>query len=222
MTPILVEERAWGTFGSLLKSGKLGFAEKFNLCHDVLQGLVAIHQEGMYHGDINPKNVLVYQEDETIVAKISDFSHSGMFPMEQGDLVWYQGTKGWQAPEVDHTLPGSKSDLLALETYSFALVLWSAMGVKGKSPLADAPTDPTAIPTFAYRCMESYNLPLNIKNIILPLIPKLLHVDKDTRFWLSKNLLEERVPASAYRLVLQNNVPSSASLGINLPQIREG
>ncbi|EPS35214.1 hypothetical protein H072_11403 [Dactylellina haptotyla CBS 200.50] len=210
MTPILVEERAWGTFNELLVTGRLTAAERFNLSHDALQGLVALHRDGLYHGDINPKNILVYQEEENIIAKISDFSHCGFLPTESGDMIWYQGTKGWQAPEISDSLPTSKLDILALEAYSFGLVLWSALGLSGKSPLLGAPEDKTAIPRFAHRCIESYSLPIEIQNIVVPIIPRLLHHEPNTRFWLSQDILENKVELPGRRLVLQTSAPPTA------------
>ncbi|KAF3925955.1 hypothetical protein ABW20_dc0106545 [Dactylellina cionopaga] len=221
MTPILVEERAWGTFSELLITERLSAAERFNLCHDALQGLVALHRDGLYHGDINPKNILVYQEEENIVAKISDFSHSGSLPTESGEPIWYQGTKGWQAPEVYDTLPTSKSDILALEAYSFGLVLWSALGLNGKSPLASAPAVGASIPKFAHRCLDSYNLPIEIKNIAVPIVPRLVHFDNNTRFWLSGEILEDRVPISGRRLVLQTSTPINLSMDESFQQLDE-
>ncbi|KAF3933254.1 hypothetical protein ABW19_dt0206468 [Dactylella cylindrospora] len=219
MTPILVEERAWGTFSELLRAERLSAAERFNLCHDALQGLVALHEEGLYHGDINPKNMLVFQEEENIVAKISDFSHSGLIPQEAGDMIWYQGTKGWQAPEVEDTLPTSKADILALEAYSFGLVLWSALGLKGISPLANVPAEASSLPKFAYRCIESYSIPLEIKNIATPIVPRLLHHDPKTRFWLSREILEDKVPMPGRRLVLQTVAPSNLSMDDSFKQL---
>ncbi|KAK6535710.1 hypothetical protein TWF694_002160 [Orbilia ellipsospora] len=221
MTPILVEERAWGTFSELLLTERLSSAERFNLCHDALQGFVALHRDGLYHGDINPKNILVYQEAENIVAKVSDFSHCGFLPTEPGDMIWYQGTKGWQAPEVSDTLPTTKSDILALEAYSFGLVLWSALGLNGRSPLASAPDDRTSIPKFAHRCIESYDLPLEINNIALPVVPRLLHHEPNSRFWLSPEILEEKVSVPGRRLVLQTSAPINLSMDESFNQLDE-
>ncbi|KAF3907038.1 hypothetical protein AA313_de0203579 [Arthrobotrys entomopaga] len=221
MTPILVEERAWGTFSELLLTERLSSAERFNLCHDALQGFAALHRDGLYHGDINPKNILVYQEAENIVAKVSDFSHCGFLPTEPGEMIWYQGTKGWQAPEVSDTLPTSRSDILALEAYSFGLVLWSALGLNGRSPLANAPDDRAALPKFAHLCIESYDLPIEINNIAMPIMPRLLHSEPNSRFWLSPEMLEDKVPIPGRRLVLQTSTPINLSMDESFNQLDE-
>ncbi|KAK6500324.1 hypothetical protein TWF481_010669 [Arthrobotrys musiformis] len=212
MTPILVEERAWGTFSELLATEKLGAVERFNLCHNALQGLTALHGDGLYHGDINPKNILVYQEQECIVAKISDFSHCGFFPTETGDMVWYQGTKGWQAPEVGDTLPASKADIVALESYSFGLVLWSAIGLSGRSPLAKSPVTSSSLPNFARACLENYNLPSSVLERVGDAIPRLLHHEPDRRFWVTADMLEHQLPVQGRRLVLQTSTPINLSM----------
>lgn len=212
MTPILVEERAWGTFSELLATERLGAVEQFNLCHDALQGLTALHQDGIYHGDINPKNILVYQEQECIVAKISDFSHCGFFPTEPGDMVWYQGTKGWQAPEVGDSLPASKADIIALESYSFGLVLWSAIGLAGRSPLAKSSVASSSLPNFARACLENYNLPSNVLDRVGNAIPRLIHHDPNCRFWVKADMLEHQLPMQGRRLVLHMSTPINMSM----------
>ncbi|KAF3115794.1 hypothetical protein TWF706_005893 [Orbilia oligospora] len=212
MTPILVEERAWGTFSELLATERLGAIERFNLCHDALQGLAALHKEGLYHGDINPKNILVYQEQECIVAKISDFSHCGFFPTEPGDMVWYQGTKGWQAPEVGDSLPASKADIVALESYSFGLVLWSAVGLAGKSPLLKSPVASSSLPNFARACLESYDLPSNVLARVENTIPRLINHDPNSRFWVIAGMLGDQLPMQGRRLVLHMSTPINLSM----------
>ncbi|KAK6337495.1 hypothetical protein TWF730_002895 [Orbilia blumenaviensis] len=212
MTPILVEERAWGTFSELLATEKLSVIERFNLCHDALQGLTALHQDGLYHGDINPKNILVYQEQECIVAKISDFSHCGFFPTETGDMVWYQGTKGWQAPEVGDSLPASKADIIALESYSFGLVLWSAMGLGGKSPLVGSSVASPSIPNFARACIEKYSLPSSVLEKVEHTVPRLLHEDRNSRFWITRDILGDKLPVQGRRLILHASTPINLSM----------
>ncbi|KAK6355808.1 hypothetical protein TWF718_000188 [Orbilia javanica] len=212
MTPILVEERAWGTLSELLATERLGPVERFNLCHDALQGLAALHQDGLYHGDINPKNILVYQEQECIVAKISDFSHCGFFPTEAGDMVWYQGTKGWQAPEVGDSLPASKADIMALESYSFGLVLWSAMGLAGRSPLLKSSVASSSLPTFARACLENYGLPPAVLDRVENTIPRLIQYEPDSRFWVTADILQHQLPMQGRRLVLQTSTPINLSM----------
>ncbi|KAJ6265079.1 hypothetical protein Dda_1234 [Drechslerella dactyloides] len=212
MTPILVQERAWGTFGEILATDKLSTASIYNLCHDALQGLVALHREGFYHGDINPKNILVFQDSDAMIAKISDFSHSGLLPLDLNDGIWYQGTRGWQAPEVDVRLPTSKADILALEAYSFGLVLWSALGIRGSTPLKNSPGSRSSLPKFAHRCMESYQLPVEISKIVVPLVPRLLQVDPNTRDRLSEDILERKVEVFGRKLVLQTHNPIDFSM----------
>ncbi|KAK6349384.1 hypothetical protein TWF696_005672 [Orbilia brochopaga] len=220
LTPILVQERAWGTFGELLMTDKLSAAECFNLCHDALQGLVVLHEDGFYHGDINPKNMLAYQSNDAIIVKISDFSHSGLLPSESGDGVWYQGTRGWQAPEVDDRLPTCRADILALEAYSFGLVLWSALGLKGGSPLKHSPSSRASLPKFAQRCMESYQLPTDVSRVALPLVPLLLRVDPSSRARLSKDILEIKVEAPGRQIVLQNaSTPVNLSVDAGFEQL---
>ena len=53
-------------------NGLLPF-EKLDLIQDVACGLDAIHDVGLFHGDLEPANVLLFVENQHWVAKLADF-----------------------------------------------------------------------------------------------------------------------------------------------------
>ncbi|KAG0130179.1 kinase-like domain-containing protein [Tuber indicum] len=68
---------------------------------DVAQGLGALHDAGIIHGDIKTDNVLVFPAEAPFfcVAKLSDFGFS-VLDMEKNQKIYNIGTPGWQAPEL--------------------------------------------------------------------------------------------------------------------------
>ncbi|RKK41762.1 hypothetical protein BFJ66_g10847 [Fusarium oxysporum f. sp. cepae] len=52
----------------------------------------------IFHGDIKPQNVLIYEEAESLCAKLSDFNFS-CFGKSEEDLVRFPKSKPWYAPE---------------------------------------------------------------------------------------------------------------------------
>ncbi|PUU72732.1 hypothetical protein B9Z19DRAFT_1136842 [Tuber borchii] len=68
---------------------------------DVSQGLSALHNAGIIHGDIKTDNVLVFPAEAPFfcIAKLSDFGFS-ILDMEKTRKIYSIGTPGWQAPEL--------------------------------------------------------------------------------------------------------------------------
>ncbi len=100
---------------------------KLDLMQDVACGLDAIHDVGLFHGDLKPANVLIFVESQHWVAKLADFGGAANVGK---DGFWEGGgTVGWRAPEVrelyDSGKPLDLSVLDRADNYSFGLLLWS-------------------------------------------------------------------------------------------------
>lgn len=52
---------------------RLSFIQRKNIVYQILKGFSYIHSKGYLHRDINPKNILIKEYEDVIVAKISDF-----------------------------------------------------------------------------------------------------------------------------------------------------
>ena len=56
---------------------------------------------GVIHGDSKPENVLVYENDDRYVMKVTDFGYSTIFARDS-DILLMPYSKYWTAPEYHH------------------------------------------------------------------------------------------------------------------------
>ncbi|KAI8941751.1 hypothetical protein NX059_002955 [Plenodomus lindquistii] len=94
---------------------------KVRFCSDIANGLEAIHQAQIVHGDLKPANVLIFRGETRFVAKLADFGFS-----TDEDTQALGGTPGWQPPET-------KSSLLG-DCFSYGLLVWSVLFLGGEAP----------------------------------------------------------------------------------------
>jgi serine/threonine protein kinase len=94
---------------------------RVRFCSDVANGLDAIHDANLVHGDLKPANVLIFFETFRPVAKLADFGYS----VGQSDCV-ITGTAGWQAPEKKASVPA--------DCFSYGLLIWSTLLLDGQIP----------------------------------------------------------------------------------------
>jgi serine/threonine protein kinase len=109
--PILVMELACEEHRTMeqLLTKHTSLATRLELIRDVLEGLSALHNVSVVHGDIKPENILIFRCSSAtgITAKLSDFGFCK--PTEQSQ--WEAGgTPYWNAPE---SLPGVPNELKA-------------------------------------------------------------------------------------------------------------
>jgi serine/threonine protein kinase len=98
---------------------------KTQLLHDIASGLSALHALGVVHGDVKPENILLFEESDRLVAKISDF---GFCIAGDDDLKSARGgTQYWNAPEC---LVGAPLEIRkhhsesTRDFFSYGLVIW--------------------------------------------------------------------------------------------------
>jgi serine/threonine protein kinase len=122
----------------LFDQATLVWSKRYTLCAQIASGIDAVHSCKLVHGDIKPKNILVFLRDGELVAKIADFGISvGNFRPGQ-PKTRLGGTPGWQAPEVEQRIPLDPEGLRRADRYSFGLLLWSTVFGDGKSPLTSS------------------------------------------------------------------------------------
>lgn len=73
----------------LLREGKLGPEESLSIFHAILEGLQYMHDAGIYHNDITPRNIMLHASDAT--PEIIDLGHAsercaGKVPFDTSDL----------------------------------------------------------------------------------------------------------------------------------------
>ncbi|KAH7348176.1 hypothetical protein BKA66DRAFT_305975 [Pyrenochaeta sp. MPI-SDFR-AT-0127] len=102
---------------------------------DIGQGLSAIHDAGMIHGDVKLQNILMFHEEGNWVAKLSDFGLTVAAHPDSGTGydVDYRGTPRWCPP------PGSSryvlGDLFSFDYFAYGLVLWCLFLNRTTSPM---------------------------------------------------------------------------------------
>jgi serine/threonine protein kinase len=133
--PVLVVEYAdQGTLADLQSREKaLSDQIKHDLCLGIAQGLSALHQNGIVHGDVKPENILICSHPkETFIAKLADFGYAIIEAVEASEIS-IGGTRTWKAPESSAPVP--KNLLRKTDVYSFGLLTWS-MAIDGGNPFS--------------------------------------------------------------------------------------
>ncbi|KAK6527425.1 hypothetical protein TWF694_004414 [Orbilia ellipsospora] len=92
------------------------------LCIDIATGIQAIHEIGVAHCDIKPKNILLFKsKSEGINAKIADFG-SAIIVDESDGLIQLTSSMGyWQGPEVCSPIPSQ--DIPKVDIYPLGFII---------------------------------------------------------------------------------------------------
>lgn len=157
-----------------------------DICLEVGRGLEAIHDAGLIHGDIKLDNILIFQDDNRWIAKLSDFGLTAWAQSSSNmqESLEYRGTPRWCPP------PGSTrytlGKLYAFDYFAYGLVVWCAFVGKDRSPL---PSDEAiaADPDGPYAPQKIYRTAMNELELgtWLPrtqvVLLSCLH--DDSRFW---------------------------------------
>jgi serine/threonine protein kinase len=111
---------------------RLNFKSKLDLCHNVADGLLAMHECGVVHGDVKPENILIFPSrtsDNAFVAKLTDFGHSVF--ANSGLSTMPAFTPMWCAPELSPGMSSTKrmtfQEMKQTDYYSYGLVVLSIM-----------------------------------------------------------------------------------------------
>ena len=109
-------------------------ATKMSICQDVTNGLQALHECQVVHGDLKLLNILMFAGDarHPVVAKLSDFG--GALPDIPNLTSLQFGTPPWNAPGGNCERP--REELLNSDVYSLGMVIWHVM-LNGRSPFHD-------------------------------------------------------------------------------------
>jgi hypothetical protein len=183
-TPLLeMEYLEGGGLQAVMRDGPLPVGAALQVARDILTGLQALHEKGIYHRDIKPANVL---QDEQGRFKIGDLGVSVGYA-EAGDTV-VAGTVKYVAPECMHRPPrfDERSDL-----YSTGMVIYEA--ILGADGFNEAFPDLTPIDVLGAKWLEwlanpnAEPKPLHVLRPEVPLpvsqfVARLLVKDPDRRF----------------------------------------
>jgi serine/threonine protein kinase len=98
--------------------------------------LINLHECGIVHGDVKCENVLVFQEGDSVIAKISDFGNSVIISEVSNFCQLPGGTPPWNAPEWQDSL--KKEYLYLTDVYSYGLLVWRVI-LNDKEVLEERP-----------------------------------------------------------------------------------
>ncbi len=183
------------------QSGTLAPDMAMELCEQILDGLAAVHAQGLVHRDLKPENVLIEQSpDGEAVARIADFGIAQLAHGENsqpgGELV---GSAEYIAPEL---LEGGQatpqSDLYALGIMLYELLC-------GRTPFAAG----MAVTVLRRHVDEPPGRPAGMPDAVWPILLKLL----------AKNPQLRPVSADAASAMLRSLAASVAGLDA-LPVVR--
>ncbi|MGE5548424.1 MAG: AAA family ATPase [Solirubrobacterales bacterium] len=97
---IVMEDFGGLPLGRIIAADNLGMAQKLSLARRLVEVVGAIHEQGVIHKDINPSNILVNLDTDTV--KLIDFSIASRLSnetMQQAHLDALEGTLAYIAPE---------------------------------------------------------------------------------------------------------------------------
>lgn len=111
--------------------GRVIILEKLlDLAIDIASGVEAIHNVGVIHGDIKPRNILLFQKGENEwTAKIADFGSSLICAEVRGRVSVQFVSRYWASPETNGRL--SAEELRKADLFSLGMVLWKILGLGG-------------------------------------------------------------------------------------------
>jgi serine/threonine protein kinase len=123
--PVLLMEYAeHGTLATLQEDINIDTELARILLLDVAQGIKALHECNIIHGDVKSENVLICRHAQRkYIAKLADFGLSVINPDSEGKRHTLPGgTVPWTAPEISTAL--SVEGLRQTDVYSFGLMAW--------------------------------------------------------------------------------------------------
>ncbi|GIK06318.1 hypothetical protein Aspvir_001965 [Aspergillus viridinutans] len=204
---------------------------RYQLSLDVANGLEALHNLRIVHGDVKPDNVLVFagpSERVPFREKLSDFGVC--VDLEAPDAKFmlsdYRGTQAWLAPEVEDgdlgRFGGFSSELMfRFDAYSFGLVLLSIFTGNGEAPVLDE--DPENVPDQVFELLYGQeDIPKNIRLELRKAISKLLSEDPRKRPLPSPDLIKTDSPVYAAWLSSIQLTPTNKHVGIIDPIYNKG
>ncbi|MBI2894296.1 MAG: tetratricopeptide repeat protein [Deltaproteobacteria bacterium] len=117
------------------RTGPMHYSEVRPLVRSLLEGLHALHQKGLVHGDIKPENVMLHRSGEATVAVLCDFGTDRLSPRRGGESgstgpLAIFGTPKALAPEQ---LRGDTVDART-DVYGCGALLYEIL--TGKAPFA--------------------------------------------------------------------------------------
>ena len=171
----LVTEYVEGeTLAARLSKGSLSIGEADPLIEALCDGLGAVHQHGVFHGDLKPANIVW---PETGGPRLVDFGASKILGIDRltatGEV---SGTPAYMAPEV---LTGKADVDQRIDVYGLGVVLYEALSAR--KPFHDGHAGRLMMKIDAGDCLP-IDVVADIPDAIARVIGKAMHRHKQDRY----------------------------------------
>ena len=111
----------------LLRGKPCALKEVLQLAYDLLGALCHIHEAGLMHCDITPRNIIITSMQPEAHGVLIDLGHLAEYPLEKITFLTSDLSPWYRAPETYHGYYGPESDI-----FSAAAVLYTML--YGKAP----------------------------------------------------------------------------------------
>jgi serine/threonine-protein kinase len=164
--------------------------------YQIAKGLEDIHQEGLIHRDIKPKNV---KRDQEELLRIIDFGLSR--PNSDAETIGFVGTKGFAAPELYRG--GQVAFTSAVDVYAFGAT--ALFLVRGNLPSEFLEEPPRAEAWVRVRGFATS--PLAVPAQLVPLLNRTLATDPSERPSMAtlRVMIERHLVQGRHRALLVHN-----------------
>ena len=124
----IITELAHCSLRSFIENGRLAALDwiaKSRIAIEICRGMMVLHNAGVAHRDLKTDNILMVEEDGTLVAKIGNFGISRSVGSNQF-LTRAIGTTNYMSPELlESNEVQADSKLLKADVYAFGCILWA-------------------------------------------------------------------------------------------------
>ena len=124
---LILDGTELGDLAKFCQTHDLTLRERLGMCIQVTTGLQAVHAIGIIHGDLKPRNILVFQsKPNSYIAKLADFGEAIVLAQNKPPFRRPTGTKLYYAPECyNPAATFDENGLLKAEIFSLGIVLSS-------------------------------------------------------------------------------------------------
>lgn len=122
ISPCIVQELAFTDLEKYLPTDNaIPKLDTLRMILDIADGICALHSYRLVHGDIHPKNILLFQDQGSVRAKVADLGTCGA----ESASEFIPGTRDFWAPECHPRSPFHKAHMngSARDVYTFGLLV---------------------------------------------------------------------------------------------------
>ena len=144
----------------------------------ILEGLRAIHEKNVVHGDMKPANILI---TDRLTPKISDFGMASILSEKKFPCPFFHGSNNWAAPEaLSGVKPDFQSDLFSVGIIAYLLFTKQHPFYYNDPTGLSAPQD--YISDLSYVIKSARSIDPSVPAAVSEIIDKLLQRDRDKRY----------------------------------------